>query len=82
MSTASNYALRLPASLKREVEEFARDDGTTLNQFIVTAVAEKISSLRTTDFFEERQKRADVEAALDIMNRTRGEVPRVGDELG
>jgi hypothetical protein len=57
MSTASNYALRLPASLKREVEKVARDDGTTLNQFIVTAVAEKISALRTTDFFEEHVKK-------------------------
>ena len=26
MSIASNYALRLPASLKREVEKVARDD--------------------------------------------------------
>jgi hypothetical protein len=81
MSTASNYALRLPASLKREVEKVARDDGTTLNQFIITAVAEKISALRTTDFFEERQRRADVEAALDIMTRKRGEAPRHEDKV-
>ncbi len=39
MSVASNYALRLPASLKRELEKVARDDGTSLNQFIVTAVS-------------------------------------------
>jgi hypothetical protein len=38
MRTSSNYALRLPASLKRAVEEIAREDGTTLNQFIVSAV--------------------------------------------
>ena len=41
MRTSSNYALRLPTSLKRAVEEVAREDGTTLNQFSVTAVAEK-----------------------------------------
>lgn len=80
MSIASNYALRLPASLKREVEKVARDDGTSLNQFIVTAVAEKLSALRTVDFFEERRKRADVDAALEVMTRVRGEAPRVGDE--
>ena len=40
MRTSSNYALRLPSSLKRAVEEVAREDGTTLNQFIVSAVAE------------------------------------------
>ena len=81
MSIASNYARRLPASLKREVEKVARDDGTSLNQFIVTAVAEKLSALRTADFFEERRARADVDAALEIMQRKRGEAPRNGDEV-
>jgi hypothetical protein len=79
MTQASNYALRLPASLKREVEKVARDDGTTLNQFIITAVAEKLSALRTVDFFEERRARADIIAALDIMTRVRGEDPRPDD---
>ncbi len=81
MSIASNYALRLPASLKREVEKVARADGTSLNQFIVSAVAEKLSVLRTVDFFEERRERADIDAALAIMNRARGEKPRDGDEI-
>ena len=81
MSVASNYALRLPASLKREVEKVAREDGTSLNQFIVTAVAEKLSVLRTADFFEERAARADIGAALEVMSRARGESPREGDEI-
>ena len=50
-------------------------------QFIVTAVAEKLSALRTADFFEERRARADVDAALKIMRRKRGEAPREGDEV-
>jgi hypothetical protein len=81
MSVASNYALRLPTSLKRELEKVAREDGTSLNQLIVTAVAEKLSALRTTEFFEERRKRADIVAALEVMNRERGEAPRDGDEI-
>ena len=81
MSIACNYALRLPASLKREVEKVAREDGTSLNQFIVTAVAEKLSALRTADFFEERRARADVDAALEIMRQKRGEAPRNGEEV-
>ena len=76
MDNFSNYALRLPASLKRELGKFARDDGTSLNQLIVTAVVEKLSALRTADFFEERRVRGDVGAALEVMNRKRGEAPR------
>ena len=81
MSIASNYALRLPASLKRELEKVAREDGTSLNQLIVTAVAEKLSALRTADFFLERRARADVDTALALMRRNRGEAPREGDEV-
>jgi len=51
LSITSNYALRLPASLKRELEKVAREEGTSLNQLIVMAVAEKLSALRTADFF-------------------------------
>ena len=79
MSIANNSALRLPASLKRELEKVAREDGTSFNQLIVTAVAEKLSALRTADSFEERRARADVDGALAIMRRKRGEAARDGD---
>lgn len=81
MSTQSNYALRLPASLKRELERVAREDGTSLNQLIVTAAAEKLASMRTRDFFAERVARADIAAALDIMNRPGGQTPREDDRI-
>ena len=44
MGTQSNYALRLPISLKSGAEQMAREDGSTLNQFIVSAVAEKLAA--------------------------------------
>ncbi len=82
MTIASNYALRLPASLKRELEAVACDDGTSLNQFIVTAVAEKLATLRTADFLAERTARADRDAALAIMDRVGGEELRENDRIG
>jgi predicted DNA-binding protein len=81
MTVASNYALRLPASLKRELENWAKDDGKSPNQFIVTAAAEKLATLRTTEFFAERVARGDVAAALAILDRAGGAAPRDGDEL-
>jgi HicB family len=41
----AGYALRLPASLKEEAERLAAGEGSSLNQFIVSAVAEKVSSM-------------------------------------
>ena len=81
MRTSSNYALRLPASLKRAVEEVAREDGTTLNQFIVSAVAEKLAALKTADYFAKRAAHADFVAFDRLMQRTGGEAPKADDEI-
>ena len=74
------YPLRLPRSLKETVERLAREDGTSINQFVAMAVAEKVSALETARFFEERKVRADFKAFDKIMKARRGEPPREGDE--
>jgi uncharacterized protein (DUF1778 family) len=81
MKTSSNYALRLPASLKKAVEQAAADDGTTLNQFIVSAVAEKLSTLKTADYFATRASRADLAWFEKLLKRKTGEPPRENDEI-
>jgi hypothetical protein len=42
--------LRLPESIKRPAERLAREDGVSLNKFIVTAVAEKVSALNAATY--------------------------------
>ncbi len=78
---ASTYPLRLPASLKAAVEKLSKQDGTSINQFVVVAVAEKVSALTTVEFFEQRRAQADREAFRRILDRQDGEPPRAGDEL-
>ena len=78
---ATTFPLRLPKSIKEELTRTAKRDGISINQFIAVAVAEKLSALRTAEFFAERAKRADFEAFDRIMNREGGEPPRPGDEL-
>jgi hypothetical protein len=75
------YPLRLPRSLKQAVERLSRQDGTSINQFVSTAVAEKVSALETARFFEDRKARADFKAFDKIMKRRGGEPPREGDEM-
>lgn len=81
MSETTTYPLRLPKSLKEEVAKMAKRDGTSLNQFISMAVAEKISALETEEFFRERAKRADIKMFEEILYRRGGEAPREGDEV-
>ncbi len=41
----ARYALSLPQQLKQKAEEIARQQGVSLNQFILWAVAEKVGAL-------------------------------------
>jgi uncharacterized protein (DUF1778 family) len=82
MSTrVSTFPLRLPVSLKAALEKIAERDGTSLNQFLVIAAAEKISAMETERFFAERRTRADREAFRRILDRDGGEPPRPEDRL-
>jgi len=54
----SNVALRLQVSLLEEAKRVAASEGVALNQLINVAVAEKLSALRTEDYFRERAARA------------------------
>ncbi len=81
MTALSNYALRLQASLLKEVRTLAKEEGTSINQFINVAVAEKLSALRTERYFQERMSRADREDFLSILERAGADVDIEGDEL-
>jgi hypothetical protein len=81
MKETRTYPLRLPRSLKEAVERLSREDRTSMNQFVATAVAEKVSALQTARFFSDRKARADFAAFDKIMRRRGGIPPRQGDEM-
>ncbi|MEF8723594.1 toxin-antitoxin system HicB family antitoxin [Candidatus Accumulibacter phosphatis] len=78
-NSQSTYPLRLPNSIKAEVVRRAKADGTSLNQFVATAVAEKLAAMNTATFFAERRERADFDAFDRIMQRQGGEPPQPDD---
>ena len=65
----SNFALRLQPSLLEELRKAAELEGVALNQLINVAVAEKVSALRTEEYFQERGRRADRAETLRILER-------------
>ena len=81
MTETKTYPLRLPRSLKDAVERLSKRDGTSINQFVATAVAEKVSALETARYFTDRKARADFKAFDKIMKRRKGKPPREGDEI-
>jgi hypothetical protein len=78
----SNFALRVPPSLLAEARKAAESEGVALNQLITLALAEKVSAMRTEEYFEERARRADPTRVSRILARVgKGNPPLEGDEL-
>ena len=75
------FPLRLPEFIRRAAEGLAREDGVSLNQFIATAVAEKVSALNTATYFRTRAARAYRARFDQILGRLGGLPPREGDEV-
>ena len=72
-----NVALRLQPSLLEEARRVSESEGVALNQLINVAVAEKLSALRTEEYFRERGGRASVYKAKRILKRAgKGMSPR------
>ena len=82
MKSQSTYPLRLPRSVKAEVQRRAKADGISVNQFVATAVAEKLAAMGTAEFFNERRARADMKAFDRLMRRKGGEPPQPDDTMG
>lgn len=77
----STLSLRLPDSLHKRVRELAEQDGVSINQFISTAVAEKLAALMTVDYLEQRAKRGSREKFLAVLAKVPDVPPEPGDEL-
>jgi hypothetical protein len=52
-----------------------------LNQFIGTALAEKVAALEAEEVFTRRAVRADKARFLEVLGRIGPELPRPGDEM-
>lgn len=80
MSDLTTYPLRLPRSIRAGLERLSKQDGTSINQFVSIAVAEKLAMLQAETYLRERAERADLAAFDRILSRPGGQAPRPGDE--
>lgn len=63
----STLSVQLPNSLYKNLQELAEREGISIEQFIATAIAEKMAALMTESYLAERAKRGSrekYEAAL------------------
>lgn len=72
--------LRLPDSIHRHIKDIARADGVSINTFITSAVAEKISAITTEDYIAARAAKDRKGAFTKVLDRVPERNPLPGDE--
>ncbi len=77
----SALSLRLPESIHRHIREIAKREGVSINQFISSAVSEKVSALMTEDYLKDRAKRARKDDFGKILAKVPNRKPTPGDGL-
>ena len=77
----ANYALRVPESLFAYARSVAQEEHVSMNQFFVTAIAEKVSALKTEAYFREHQAQGDLNALDTWLAASPNAQPLPGDEL-
>ena len=77
----SALSLRIPNSIHKYIKEIAQKEGVSINQFISSAVTEKISAIMTEDYLKSISDRAKKSDFKRILNKVPKRKPIPGDEL-
>ncbi len=67
----STISLRLPESLHEKARELAKQEKVSINQFVATAVAEKLSALMTEEYLLARAKRGSRRKFEAVLRKVR-----------
>jgi hypothetical protein len=77
----SAISLRIPNSLHETVKVLARKDHVSINQMVITALAEKISALMAEDYLANRAKKASRVKFEHAMSRVSKDPPPDHDHI-
>ncbi len=65
----STLSLRIPDSLHKEVKSLVKKEGISINQFISSAVAEKMSALLTEKYLLNRSRKGNEQQFFKAMSK-------------
>jgi hypothetical protein len=65
----SEIVVQLPESIRKRAAALAASDGITLDQFLATALAEKIAVLEAVNYIGARAAHADEKAFLNVLEK-------------
>ncbi len=77
----STMSLRLPDYLHNSIREIADTEHISVNQLVITAIAEKVSALATEKYLNTMAAKGSVQAFDQVMAKVKKRQPLPGDEM-
>lgn len=77
----STMNINVPDSLLKQVRQLAEQENMTLEQFISSALAEKVSALRTVEYLRRRAARGNRAGFEQALNNVPDTEPPEADKL-
>lgn len=77
----STLNVNIPESLRRRAQALAQGDGVPLDQFVVTALAEKVAVLDADSYIRERAGRGHREKFERVLSKVPDVEPEEHDRL-
>ena len=65
----SELSVQVPDSIMEGLREVVRTDGVSIEQFVSSAIAEKLSVFMSEDYLQERANRGSREKFLSVLDR-------------
>ncbi len=65
----STLSVRLPDSLHNKIKKISKKDKISLNQFITSAVTEKLTAFETEAYLADRAKKGNLDKYLAVLNK-------------
>ena len=64
----STLSINIPDSYHRMVKTVSKEDKISINQFIASAIGEKLSAMQTAAYLQKRAERGSREKFLAVLN--------------
>ena len=77
----STITINVPESLFEKLKEAAEKDQSTPEHLAVLAIAEKLSSLMTVEYLQERASRAKLDRFEELLSKVPDAQPEESDRL-
>ena len=77
----STLSLRIPKSLHEQIKQLAKREGISINQFVASAAAEKMSALMTEEYIEKRARKANLKKFQQVLNKVADAEPEDYDRI-